>query len=74
MLGYKFTTKEQAERALDEIDVFVRLPKGENNTQRWTTYRLANLNTPQFYYIVAHESFTELLGQPEELNVIFEEL
>lgn len=72
MQGYKYTTTEQAELALDQIDNFVNLPKGENMTQRWTSYQYAEFNNPNFYYIIAHDSFTALLGEPIELNLIEE--
>jgi len=72
MKGYKYTTEQEAQAELDRIDVFIGLPKGVNDTQRWTDYKFAEFNSPQFYYIVAHDSFSSLLGASEELNIIEE--
>ena len=72
MKGYKYTTEQEAQAELDRIDIFIGLPKGPNDTQHWTDYKLAEFNSPQFYYIVEHESFTELLGEPNELNIVEE--
>ena len=75
MKGYKFTTEEAAQSAITSINLAAGLPKSpEAITQTWTSYNLAEFNSPQFYYI-RHDEFTEsVLGSPEELNVIFEDL
>lgn len=72
MKGYKYTTEQEAQAELDRIDVFIGLPKGPKDTQRWTDYKFAEFNNPQFYYIVEHDSFNSLLGDSEDLNVIEE--
>ena len=75
MKGYKFTTEEAAQAAITSINLAAGLPKSpEATTQTWTSYNLAELNEPQFYYI-RHDEFTEsVLGEPDSLEVIFEEM
>ena len=75
MKGYKFTTEEAAQAAITSIDLVAGLPKiPDATTQTWTSYNVAEFNNPQFYYI-RHDEFTEtVLGTPENLEVIFEEL
>lgn len=75
MKGYQFTTEEAAQAAITSINLAAGLPKSpEAITQTWTSYNLAELNEPQFYYI-RHDEFTEsVLGEPDELNIIFEEV
>jgi len=75
MKGYKFTTEEAAQAAITSINLAAGLPKSpEAITQTWTSYNLAELNEPQFYYI-RHDEFTEsVLGEPDSLEVIFEEI
>jgi len=75
MKGYKFTTEEAAQAAIANINLVAGLPVSpEATTQTWTSYNLAELNEPQFYYI-RHDEFTEsVLGEPDELNIIFEEV
>ena len=75
MKGYKFTTEEAAQAAITSINLAAGLPKSpEAITQTWTSYNLAELNEPQFYYI-RHDEFTEsVLGEPDSLEVIFEEV
>jgi len=75
MKGYKFTTEEAAQSAITSINLAAGLPKSPDaTTQTWTSYNVAELNSAQFYYI-RHDEFTEtVLGTPESLEVIFEEL
>ena len=75
MKGYKFTTEEAAQAAITSIDLVAGLPKSPDaTTQTWTSHNVAEFNNPQFYYI-RHDEFTEtVLGTPENLEVIFEEL
>ena len=75
MKGYKFTTEQEAQAAITSINLAAGLPKSpEAITQTWTSYNVAELNSPQFYYI-RHDDFTEtVLGNPESLEVIFEEI
>ena len=72
MKGYKFTTEEAAQSAITSINLAAGLPKSpEATTQTWTSYNLAEFNSPQFYYI-RHDEFTEsVLGIAEEFNVIY---
>ena len=73
MLGYKFTTEQEAQSAIASIDIKANLPKGDNVTQSWTSYNFAELNDPQFYYI-NHDSVVEqALGQPQELTIIIDQ-
>lgn len=72
MKGYKFTTEEAAQSAITSINLVAGLPKSPDaTTKTWTSYNVAELNNPQFYYI-RHDDFTEsVLGTPEDLNVIY---
>jgi len=73
MKGYKFTTEEAAQSAIASINLAAGIPKSPDaTTQTWTSYNVAEFNSPQFYYI-GHDEFTEsVLGNPEELNLIQE--
>ncbi len=73
MLGYKFTTEQEAQAAIELIDKKANLPKGDNITKSWTSYSFAELNTPTFYYI-NHDALVEkALGQPQELTIIYDQ-
>lgn len=75
MKGYKFITEESAQAAITSINSAAGLPVSpEATTRTWTSYNVAELNSPQFYYI-RHDDFTEtVLGTPDNLEVIFEKL
>jgi hypothetical protein len=43
-------------------------------TKNWVDYQFAELNTPQFWYIVYDETLLPVLGTPIEFTVVYPEL
>jgi hypothetical protein len=71
MLGYKYTTETDAIAARQQCDAYYGIPKSPDDvTQHWVGYQFAELNTPQFWYIVYDESLTPVLGTPSEFEVV----
>lgn len=71
MLGYQYTTEQDAINAREACDTYYGIPiTPDSVTQNWCDYQIANLNTPQFWYIVHDESLTPVLGTPTEFEVI----
>jgi len=69
--GYKFTTEQDAINAREACDAYYGIPVTPDDvTQNWVDYRFAELNEPQFWYIVFDESLIPILGQPTEFEVI----
>ena len=69
--GYKFTTEQEAINAREACDAFYGIPVAPDDiTQNWVDYQFANLNNPQFWYIVYDETLLPILGQPTEFEVI----
>lgn len=71
MIGYKYILEQQAITAREACDAFYGIPVAPDDvTQNWVDYRYAELNTPQFWYIVFDESLLPVLGEPIEFEVI----
>jgi hypothetical protein len=69
--GYQYNTKQAAINARESVDLFYRIPVAPDDiTQNWVDYQFAELNTPQFWYIVFDESLTPILGTPTEFEVV----
>ena len=69
--GYQYPTETEAIAARESVDNYYGIPVSpEDVTQNWVDYQFAELNTPQFWYIVFDESLTPILGQPTEFEVI----
>lgn len=69
--GYKYTNEQDAIIAREACDAYYGIPVSPDDvTQNWVDYQLAELNNPQFWYIVFDESLTPILGQPTEFEVI----
>ena len=69
--GYQYTTEQDAINAREACDAYYGIPVSPDDvTQNWVDYQFANLNNPQFWYIVFDESLTLILGQPIEFEVI----
>ena len=69
--GYKYTTEVEAIAAQTQCDTFYGIPKTPTDiTQHWIGYNFAELNEPQFYYIIFDESLLPILGEPSEFEVI----
>lgn len=69
--GYQYTTEQEAINARELCDAYFGIPvTPEDVTQNWVDYQFAELNTPQFWYIVFDESLTPILGTPIEFEVV----
>tara|TARA_R110000772_G_scaffold67579_2_gene150038 strand:+ start:12325 stop:12561 length:237 start_codon:yes stop_codon:yes gene_type:complete len=73
--GYKYTTEAKAIEAVGLCNEYY-LPSAVegNTTTNWVEYQSAELNTPFFFYIPHHTSLTEVLGEPYEFNVKYNEI
>jgi hypothetical protein len=70
-IGYQYNTEQDAINAREACDTYYGIPVTPDSvTQNWCDYQIANLNTPQFWYIVHDESLTPVLGTPTEFEVI----
>ena len=69
--GYKYETEEEAINDRQECASYYGLPKENGTTLYWVHYSFAELNTPQFWYILYDESIYSILGEPIEFDVIF---
>jgi hypothetical protein len=69
--GYQYITEEKAINARELCDTYYGIPVSPDDvTQNWVDYQFANLNDPQFYYIVFDDSLLPVLGQPTEFEVV----
>jgi hypothetical protein len=73
--GYKYITEKQAIEAKFQCNEYYGIPLNTNDiTQNWVNYQFANLNNPQFWYIVYDETLLPVLGTPIEFDVIMPEI
>jgi hypothetical protein len=69
--GYKFTTEQDAINARESVDTYYGIPVTPDDvTQNWVNYKLAELNTPQFWYINFNDSLEVVLREPTEFEVV----
>jgi hypothetical protein len=69
--GYQYNTEEEAINAREACDAYYGMPVAPDDvTQNWVDYQFAELNNPQFWYIVFDESLTPVLGTPSEFEVV----
>lgn len=69
--GYKFTTEQDAINARESVDTYYGIPVSPDDvTQNWVNYQVAELNTPQFWYITFNDSLEVVLGKPTEFEVV----
>lgn len=69
--GYQYPSEQEASNARESVDAYYGIPVNPDDvTQNWVDYQFAELNTPQFWYIVFDESLTPILGQPSEFEVV----
>lgn len=69
--GYKYTTEQEAIYAREACDSYYGIPVSPDDvTQNWVDYQFAELNDPQFWYIIFDESLTPILGEPIEFEVV----
>jgi hypothetical protein len=69
--GYQYATEQEAITARELCDTYYGIPVAPDDiTQNWVDYQFAELNTPQFWYIVFDESLAAILGTPIEFEVV----
>ena len=69
--GYQYATPQEAIIARESVDKFYGIPVAPDDiTQNWVDYQFAELNTPQFWYIVFDESLLVVLGTPSTFEVV----
>lgn len=69
--GYKFTTEQDAINARESVDTYYGIPVSPDDvTQNWVNYQVAELDTPQFWYITFNDSLEVVLGKPTEFEVV----
>ena len=70
--GYSYQTETEAIAAREACDAYYGIPVSPDDvTQNWVDYQFAELNEPQFWYIVYDESLLPILGEPTEFEVTF---
>jgi hypothetical protein len=73
--GYKYTSENQAIEAKLQCNEYYGIPLNPGDvTQNWVDYQFAELNDPQFWYIIYDETLLPVLGTPIEFTVIYPEL
>jgi hypothetical protein len=69
--GYQYLSEESAQNAVALCNTHYGIPvRPDDITQNWTDYQFAELNTPQFWYIVYDDSLLPVLGTPTEFEVV----
>jgi hypothetical protein len=69
--GYQYNTEQEAINAREACDAYYGIPVAPDDvTQNWCDYQFAELNTPQFWYIIYDGSLLPILGQPTEFEVV----
>jgi hypothetical protein len=70
VIGYKYTTEQEAIDAREACDTYYGIPVAPDDvTQNWVDYQAASLDTPIFYYIRFDESLKVVLGNPTDFEV-----
>jgi hypothetical protein len=70
IIGYKYTTEQDAINARELCDTYYGIPVSPDDvTQNWVDYQTATLDNPIFYYIQYHESLKVVLGEPITFEV-----
>jgi hypothetical protein len=69
--GYQYNTEQEAINARKSVDTYYNIPVTPDDiTQNWVDFNFAELNTPQFWYIVFDESLLPILGTPTQFEVV----
>lgn len=69
--GYKYLIEQYAINAREQCDAYYGIPIAPDDvTQNWVEYKFAELNEPNFWYIVYDESLLPILGLPSEFEVM----
>ena len=70
--GYQYITEQEAINARELCDTYYGIPVTPYDvTQNWVDYQFAELNTPQFWYIVFDDTLLPVLGQPTQFDVVY---
>jgi hypothetical protein len=72
MLGYTYTTEEQAINARQLCATYKGLPNPQGDTLYWVNYDYSDLDN--IYYIVYTDGLEAVLGIPSEFTITFPEL
>ena len=67
MLGYKYTTEQEAINARQLCATYKGLPNPQGDTLYWVNYIYSELDG--FYYIIYIDELEQVLGQPIEFDV-----
>ena len=69
--GYQYSSEQEAINARELCDAYYGIPiTPDDVTQNWVDYQFAELNNPQFWYIVFDESLTPILGTATTFEVV----
>jgi len=69
--GYKYTTESSAKSAQKACNDYYGLPDSPNDvTRNWVDYQCAELNEPNFWFIMYDHSLFPILGEPTEFEFI----
>jgi hypothetical protein len=71
--GYKYTTEAKAKVAVKACNDYY-LPNVKDTTKNWVMYNKAELNEPVFFYIEHNASLNEVLGDPIDFEVTYENI
>lgn len=66
MLGYTYTTEQEAITARSLCNAYYGFPK-QDVAENWVGYHYSELD--EFYYILALEGVQEVLGEPIEFTI-----
>jgi hypothetical protein len=73
--GYKYITENQAIEAKLQCNEYYGIPNNVNDvTKNWVDYCFAELNEPQFFYIIYDDTLHPVLGEPINFEVIVPEM
>jgi hypothetical protein len=70
--GYQYITEQEAINAQGLCNTYYGIPVAPDDiTQNWVDYQFAELNTPQFWYIIYDDSLLPVLGNPTNFDVAY---
>lgn len=67
MLGYTFTTEQEAITARNQAATYKGLPNAQGDTLYWVNYNFSSIDN--VYYIQHVEGLEEVLGEPSEITI-----
>jgi hypothetical protein len=74
VIGYKYVTENGAINDVTALNIYYGLPASPTDeTQDWTSYLTADLDSPVFWYIPYHPTLEPVLGNPETFQVTYPE-